>query len=94
VDYYLLIRRWSSWILLLLFAGDNVLTAVSVSRQCGLVPAGEPLVFANAYPPEEGIPARISWELSTDDYGENNRAISDELHNGDVSHVGLRYVMY
>ena len=65
--------------------GDNVLTAVSVSRQCGLVPAGEQLVFANAYLPEEDKPARISWELSTDDYVENNRVIGEEWPIGDVS---------
>jgi len=49
-------------------AGDNMLTAVSVARQCGLVPADDRLVLVNAYPPDTaaGTPARIDW-LSHDD---------------------------
>ena len=38
------------------------MTAVSVARQCGLVPADDKLVFVNAYVPDDGGPARIDWE--------------------------------
>jgi magnesium-transporting ATPase (P-type) len=66
-------------------SGDNLLTAVSVSRQCGLVPADDQLVFANAHPPEDGQPARISWELSADTGGDGSRIGVDEGNVVDVS---------
>lgn len=46
--------------------GDNILTAVSVARQCGLVPADDKLVFVNAYSPDDGVPARIDWVCHDD----------------------------
>jgi len=50
----------------LFVSGDNILTAVSVARQCGLVPAGDKLVFVNAYSPGDGEPARIDWRCHDD----------------------------
>ena len=41
--------------------GDNILTAVSVARQCGLVPAGEAVVRCRAERAGGGLPARITW---------------------------------
>ena len=49
-----------------LLSGDNILTAVSVARQCGLVPAEDRLVFVNAYSPDGGAPARIDWVCHDD----------------------------
>jgi len=55
-------------LLVCLLSGDNILTAVSVARQCDLVPAYDQLVFVNAYSPdEETSAARIEW-LRQDDY--------------------------
>jgi len=48
------------------YSGDNILTAVSVARQCGLVPAVDKLVFVNAYSPDDGAPARIDWVCRDD----------------------------
>jgi len=50
----------------LFHSGDNILTAVSVARQCGLVPAEDKLVFVNAYSPDGGAPARIEWVCHED----------------------------
>lgn len=42
--------------------GDNILTALSVARQCGMVGQREKVVQIEARPPETGKPACISWE--------------------------------
>jgi magnesium-transporting ATPase (P-type) len=64
-----------------LFVGDNILTAVSVSRQCGMLSAGDQLVFANAYPPVDDKPARISWELFVDDSGDQRSSFSTDVRS-------------
>jgi len=54
-------------VMICLFTGDNILTAVSVARQCGLVPAEDRLVYVNAYSPDaDGSPARIDWVCHED----------------------------
>ncbi|KAI0219960.1 putative cation-transporting ATPase 13A3 [Lamellibrachia satsuma] len=42
--------------------GDNILTAVSVARQCGMVAPRESIVLASAYAPDDGKPALIEWK--------------------------------
>jgi len=65
--------RWhwwgiEGWVGLVCLSGDNILTAVSVARQCALIPAGDQLVFVNAYSPsDETSTARIEW-LCQDDF--------------------------
>ncbi|KAK2177445.1 hypothetical protein NP493_592g01064 [Ridgeia piscesae] len=53
--------------------GDNILTAVSVARQCGMVAPRESIILASAYVPEEGKPALIEWKNIGDEQmeGEN-----------------------
>lgn len=46
---------------MLFVSGDNILTGVSVARQCGMVPTGDRLIFVNAYHPEGDQPAQIHW---------------------------------
>ena len=41
--------------------GDNILTAVSVARQCGMVAPRESIILASAYGPVDGKPALIEW---------------------------------
>ncbi|XP_078697010.1 polyamine-transporting ATPase 13A3-like isoform X3 [Branchiostoma floridae x Branchiostoma belcheri] len=44
--------------------GDNMLTAVSVARNCGMVLSKDTVILVNANPPEEGQPAHITWTYS------------------------------
>lgn len=42
-------------------SGDNILTAVSVARDCGMIPPQDKVIIAEALPPVDGRPARIEW---------------------------------
>lgn len=44
--------------------GDNMLTAISVARDCGMVRAHEKVIIADAAPPQDFHPARITWRYS------------------------------
>lgn len=42
--------------------GDNMLTAISVARDCGMVRSQEKVVVADATPPKDFNPACITWQ--------------------------------
>lgn len=42
--------------------GDNMLTAISVARDCGMIAPHERVIIADAAPPRDVQPARISWQ--------------------------------
>ncbi|KAJ7324593.1 hypothetical protein JRQ81_017613 [Phrynocephalus forsythii] len=44
--------------------GDNMLTAVSVARDCGMILPQDKVIVAEAQPPRDGQPARISWHYA------------------------------
>eukprot|EP00058_Branchiostoma_floridae_P001053 XP_002586541.1 hypothetical protein BRAFLDRAFT_131390 [Branchiostoma floridae] len=44
--------------------GDNMLTAVSVARNCRMVLSNDTVILVTANPPEEGQPAHITWTYS------------------------------
>ncbi|KAJ8416600.1 hypothetical protein AAFF_G00324780 [Aldrovandia affinis] len=46
--------------------GDSMLTAVSVARECGLIPPHTQVIITEALPPREGQPATVSWSYSQD----------------------------
>ena len=46
--------------------GDNMLTAVSVARDCGMIAPHERVIIAAAAPPRDPQPARISWQYTED----------------------------
>nr|XP_046263347.1 polyamine-transporting ATPase 13A3-like isoform X2 [Scatophagus argus] len=52
--------------------GDNMLTAISVARDCGMVRAHEKVIIVDAEPPKDFLPASITWC-----YTENTQAIKD-----------------
>ncbi|KAG8014015.1 putative cation-transporting ATPase 13A3 [Nibea albiflora] len=57
----------------LMVTGDNMLTAISVARDCGMVRAHERVIIADAVPPKDFHPASITWR-----YTENpTQAIKD-----------------
>ncbi|ELU12635.1 hypothetical protein CAPTEDRAFT_90245 [Capitella teleta] len=67
--------------------GDNLLTAISVARQCLMVGPKERVILVNAHPPENGTPARIHWEYADPEAEETDRTESDvetfnDFHNG------------
>ncbi|XP_077579697.1 polyamine-transporting ATPase 13A3-like [Stigmatopora nigra] len=45
----------------LMLTGDNLSTAISVARRCGMIGAGETVTVAEAAPPGRGCPASVTW---------------------------------
>lgn len=48
----------------LMVTGDNMLTAISVARDCGMIQPQEKVVIADAVPPDDLHPARITWHYT------------------------------
>uniref|UniRef100_A0A670IEV4 Polyamine-transporting ATPase 13A3 n=1 Tax=Podarcis muralis TaxID=64176 RepID=A0A670IEV4_PODMU len=44
--------------------GDNMLTAISVARDCGMILPQEKVIIAEALPPKDGQTARINWHYA------------------------------
>ncbi|XP_042331882.1 LOW QUALITY PROTEIN: polyamine-transporting ATPase 13A3-like [Sceloporus undulatus] len=44
--------------------GDNLLTAISVGRECGMIPAKGKVILTEALPPRDGQPATINWQYT------------------------------
>lgn len=50
--------------LLLHLTGDNMLTAISVARDCGMIRAHERVIIADAVPPKDVQSASITWRYT------------------------------
>ncbi|XP_021171298.2 probable cation-transporting ATPase 13A3 isoform X2 [Fundulus heteroclitus] len=48
----------------LMVTGDNMLTAISVARDCGMVHPHENVIVADAVPPKDSHPACITWRYA------------------------------
>ncbi|XP_077998029.1 polyamine-transporting ATPase 13A3-like [Glandiceps talaboti] len=59
--------------------GDNMLTAVSVAKDCGMVPAGEKVILVTGTPPMDGKPATLSWE-----YEESPKIVETVENTGSI----------
>ncbi|XP_047230374.1 polyamine-transporting ATPase 13A3 isoform X2 [Girardinichthys multiradiatus] len=44
--------------------GDNMLTAISVARDCGMIAPGDTVIIADALPPHDGQAAKITWRYA------------------------------
>ncbi|XP_039622048.1 probable cation-transporting ATPase 13A3 [Polypterus senegalus] len=44
--------------------GDNMLTAISVARDCGMIPPNEKVIIADAIAPKDGQTAKIDWHYA------------------------------
>lgn len=44
--------------------GDNMLTAVSVARDCGMILPQDKVIIAEALPPKDGKVAKINWHYT------------------------------
>ncbi|XP_064408963.1 polyamine-transporting ATPase 13A3 isoform X2 [Latimeria chalumnae] len=48
--------------------GDNMLTAVSVARECSMIPPQGKVIVTEALPPRDGQPATINWHYADDPF--------------------------
>ncbi|KAG5847496.1 hypothetical protein ANANG_G00126670 [Anguilla anguilla] len=53
--------------------GDNMLTAISVARDCGMIPPQDRVIVADALPPKDGQAARIEWHYANDPTARPNK---------------------
>ncbi|XP_037105129.1 probable cation-transporting ATPase 13A3 isoform X2 [Syngnathus acus] len=44
--------------------GDNILTAISVARDCGMILPQDTVIISDAIPPHDGQTARITWRCA------------------------------
>uniref|UniRef100_A0A3P8W4L4 Polyamine-transporting ATPase 13A3 n=1 Tax=Cynoglossus semilaevis TaxID=244447 RepID=A0A3P8W4L4_CYNSE len=44
--------------------GDKLLTAISVARDCGMIPPQDTVIIADALPPHDGQAAKITWRYA------------------------------
>uniref|UniRef100_A0A8C3A0I7 Polyamine-transporting ATPase 13A3 n=1 Tax=Cyclopterus lumpus TaxID=8103 RepID=A0A8C3A0I7_CYCLU len=44
--------------------GDNMLTAISVARDCGMIPPQDTVIIADAFSPHDGQAAKITWRYA------------------------------
>ncbi|XP_078283854.1 polyamine-transporting ATPase 13A3-like [Rhinoraja longicauda] len=56
----------SAHIRTVMVTGDNMLTALSVARECGMIPPHGKVVVTDAMPPRDGQVATISWQYAED----------------------------
>lgn len=45
-------------------SGDNILTAISVARDSGMIPPQDTVIIADALPPHNGQAAKITWRYA------------------------------
>uniref|UniRef100_A0A8C2Z3D1 ATPase 13A3 n=1 Tax=Cyclopterus lumpus TaxID=8103 RepID=A0A8C2Z3D1_CYCLU len=70
----------------LMVTGDNLLTAISVARDCGMVRAHERVIIADAAPPKDFHPASITWH-----YTENPINLEHGVHDQRVTQQEQSY---
>uniref|UniRef100_A0A3Q3EBN9 ATPase 13A3 n=1 Tax=Hippocampus comes TaxID=109280 RepID=A0A3Q3EBN9_HIPCM len=67
----------------LMVTGDNMLTAISVARDCGMIRGHEKVIIADAVPPNDQNPATITWRYSENPVLKSNQTtkINFGLHS-------------
>ncbi|XP_075719779.1 putative cation-transporting ATPase 13A4 [Rhinoderma darwinii] len=63
-----------------MITGDNLQTACTVGKACGMIPPGSNLIVIDANAPDERSPASITWESSEEKY-ENGHVPKDSCIN-------------
>ncbi|XP_010622365.1 probable cation-transporting ATPase 13A3 isoform X1 [Fukomys damarensis] len=70
--------------------GDNMLTAVSVARDCGMILPQDKIIIAEALPPKDGKVAKINWHYADSlTQCSNSSAISSEVIPKKLAHDSL-----
>uniref|UniRef100_A0A3B3VM82 ATPase 13A3 n=1 Tax=Poecilia latipinna TaxID=48699 RepID=A0A3B3VM82_9TELE len=71
----------------LMVTGDNILTAISVARDCGMIRSHENVIVADAAPPRDSCPPCITWryvenlaQTARDDQGAQI-LVEDEMYH-------------
>ncbi|MEQ2279041.1 hypothetical protein AMECASPLE_005382 [Ameca splendens] len=70
----------------LMVTGDNMLTAISVARDCGMVRPHENVIIADAVPPKDSHPACITWR-----YMDNPARTA---RGSETAHINMEEDMY
>uniref|UniRef100_A0A6Q2XFC3 Cation-transporting ATPase n=1 Tax=Esox lucius TaxID=8010 RepID=A0A6Q2XFC3_ESOLU len=62
--------------------GDNMLTAISVARDCGMIPPQDRVIIADALPPRDGQAAKITWHYADNPSKHAGKAqlLEDQYH--------------
>ncbi|KAM9383997.1 polyamine-transporting ATPase 13A3 [Pholidichthys leucotaenia] len=66
--------------------GDNMLTAISVARDCGMIPPQDTVIIADALPPHNGQAAKITWRYA-DKPGKSSHVEVVNISLEDVCHA-------
>ncbi|XP_035488962.2 polyamine-transporting ATPase 13A3 isoform X1 [Scophthalmus maximus] len=68
----------------LMVTGDNMLTAISVARDCGMVRAHERVIIADAVPPKDFQSASITWHYTENpaQTTKDNQSVEINLEEG------------
>ncbi|XP_023559889.1 probable cation-transporting ATPase 13A3 isoform X1 [Octodon degus] len=70
--------------------GDNMLTAVSVARDCGMILPQDKIIIAEALPPKDGKVAKINWHYADSlTQSSNLSAINSEVIPMKLAHDSL-----
>ncbi|XP_053315141.1 polyamine-transporting ATPase 13A3 isoform X2 [Spea bombifrons] len=63
---------------MVMVTGDNMLTAISVARDCGMILPQDKVIVAEALPPKDGQTAKITWLYADSMPRSNLNAINSE----------------
>ncbi|MEE6501481.1 hypothetical protein FKM82_004204 [Ascaphus truei] len=63
---------------MVMVTGDNMLTAISVARDCGMILPQDKVIIAEALPPKDGQAAKINWHYADTLPRSNLNAINSE----------------
>ncbi|XP_048833620.1 polyamine-transporting ATPase 13A3 isoform X1 [Brienomyrus brachyistius] len=58
--------------------GDNMLTAISVARDCGMIPPQDRVIIADAIPPKDGQAAKINWHYADSPVQNSSKGVQVE----------------
>ncbi|KAM4770721.1 polyamine-transporting ATPase 13A3 isoform 2-T2 [Rhinophrynus dorsalis] len=63
---------------MVMVTGDNMLTAISVARDCGMILPHDKVIVAEALPPKDGQAAQINWHYADTTPRSNSNTIDSE----------------
>uniref|UniRef100_A0A673GJF0 Probable cation-transporting ATPase 13A3 n=1 Tax=Sinocyclocheilus rhinocerous TaxID=307959 RepID=A0A673GJF0_9TELE len=69
--------------------GDNMLTAISVARDCGMIQPQDRVIIADALPPKDGQAAKITWHYA--DKPNQSPIIMEDGHSVDEMKTPEQY---
>ncbi|XP_063772495.1 polyamine-transporting ATPase 13A3 isoform X2 [Pseudophryne corroboree] len=64
---------------MVMITGDNMLTAISVARDCGMILPHDKVIVADALPPKDGQTAKINWHYADTMPRNDLNAINSEI---------------